>query len=393
MAAPVAVLYLITSSNVGGAEKALLQLIKNIDRRSYRVYVCSVKKPGTFAHELALAADGFFSLNCAEQGRAAALFSAVPALVNLVRLLRSISPAILHCFLFRANILGRIAGRLARVPVIISSVRVLETSAFNNALDRMTASLESACIAVSEAARSYTIAHAGIAPQNITTIYNGIDCSEGDCEAAFSRADVSLDEEDIVLAVIGRLHRQKGQRIVLEALPGILAQASRVRVLFCGEGIEEPALRKRAGELGIAGQVRFLGLVENAARLLPHIDILVLPSLWEGMPHVVLEAMAAARPVVASRIAGLDELVVDGETGLLFNPGDPQSLAAALLVLITDRGRSRRMGEAGRTCVMKQFQLTTTVQKTVQLYEKLLHSRTGDHQQPAMSNGGRYDAL
>ena len=376
MNTPVTILYLITSTNVGGAEKALLQLMRNIDRREFKLYVCSVKKPGTFAHALALEADGFFSLNLAEQGSVKALINVIPGLLNLIRLIRRISPSILHCFLFRANILGRIAGRIAGVPVIISSVRVLEAgSFFKNVLDRMTSSLTDACIAVSEAARRYTIEHSGISPQKISTIYNGIDCNESCRESMFSRKAVSLDEKDIVLALIGRLHIQKGHRIVLNALPLILPEAPRVRLLFCGEGGEESSLRKLVEDLGLTAQVRFLGLVENAAQILPHIDILVLPSLWEGMPHVVLEAMAAGRPVVASRIDGLDELVKDEETGLLFSPGDPRSLAAALLKLITNRELCRNMGEAARERVMKNFQLKTTVQNTVRLYQQLLSKR------------------
>jgi glycosyltransferase involved in cell wall biosynthesis len=379
MNSPVTILYLITSTNVGGAEKALLQLIRNIDRRDFKLYVCSVKKPGTFAHTIALEADGFFSLNLAEQGGAAALIGFIPGVLRLIQLIRGISPAILHCFLFRANILGRIAGRMAGVPVIISSVRVLEAgSFFKNVLDRITSSLDDACIAVSEAARRYTIEHSGISPQKISTIYNGIDCQESCRESAFSRKALSLDEHDIVLALIGRLHNQKGHRIVLNALPLILPEAPRVRLLFCGEGGEEGSLRKLTDDLGLTPQVRFLGLVENAAQILPHIDILVLPSLWEGMPHVVLEAMAAGRPVVASRIAGLDELVVDGETGVLFSPGDPRSLAAALLKLIINRELARNMGAAARERVTKHFQLKTTLQETVRLYQQLLDKKTKD---------------
>jgi glycosyltransferase involved in cell wall biosynthesis len=379
MKAPVAIFYLITSTNIGGAEKALLQLIRTIDRREFSVYVCSVKKPGAFARALAAEADGFFTLNLAEDGRVAALINFFPGVLHLIRLIRRISPSIIHCFLFRANILGRIAGRIAGVPVIISSVRVIENRAFlKNALDRLTASLADTYIAVSEAARTYTIEHSKVSPQKIITVYNGIDCHESCRATTFSRKAVALDENDIVLASIGRLHKQKGHRILLKALPLILPEAPRTRVLFCGEGGEELSLRKLTDDMGLTTQVRFLGLVENAAQILPHIDILVLPSLWEGMPHVVLEAMAAGRPVVASKIEGIDELVVDGKTGLLFSPGDPRSLAEALLKLITNRELARNMGDAAREHVMKNFQLKKTVQETVHLYQELLIKKSKD---------------
>jgi len=379
MHAPIAIVYLITSTNVGGAEKAILQLIRNLDRQEFKIYVCSVKKPGPFAQALAAEADGFFSLNLAENGGAAALINFLPGLLLLIRLLRRISPAILHCFLFRANLLGRIAGSIAGVPVVISSVRVIEAgSVFKNAIDRLTAALTDKYIAVSDAARAYTIKHSNVSPQKIITIYNGIDSRNTCLEAPVSRRDLAVDEKDVVLAIIGRLHKQKGHLLLLEALPFILPKAPRTRVLFCGAGREEARLREIVAHRGLAEHVRFLGLIENASQILPHIDVLVLPSLWEGMPHVVLEAMAAGRPVVASRIAGMGELVEDGKTGILFRSGDPRSLAEALLKLITNRELARTMGDAARERVMKNFQLKETVQKTVRLYHKLLAEKLKD---------------
>jgi glycosyltransferase involved in cell wall biosynthesis len=373
MQAPIAIFYLITSTNVGGAEKAVLQLIRNLDRQEFKIYVCSVKKPGPFAQVLAAEADGFFSLNLAENGGAAALINFLPGIVLLIRLLRRISPAILHCFLFRANLLGRIAGSMARVPVVISSVRVIESgSVFRNAIDRLTAVLTDKYIAVSDAARAYTIKHSKVPPQKIITIYNGIDRRDTNLESPVSRRDLAVDENDVVLAIIGRLHKQKGHLLLLEALSFILPEAPRTRILFCGAGEEDTHLRGIVANRGLAKHVHFLGLIDNASQILPHIDVLVLPSLWEGMPHVVLEAMAAGRPVVASRIAGLAELVEDGKTGLLFRSGDPRSLAEALLKLITNPALARTMGDAGREHVMKNFQLKETVRKTVHLYRELL---------------------
>jgi glycosyltransferase involved in cell wall biosynthesis len=379
MRTPVAIFYLITSTNVGGAEKAVLQLIRNLDRQEFKIYVCSIKKPGAFANSLAAEADGFFSLNLAENGGAAALIYFIPSLVRLIRLLRRTSPAILHCFLFRANLLGRIAGTIAGVPAIISSIRVIEAgSRVKNGLDRLTAVLADKYIAVSDAARAYTIKHSKLAPQKIITVYNGIECRNTYQGQAVSRRNLEVDENDLVLALIGRLHKQKGHLVLLKALPFILLEAPQTKVLFCGEGEEETCLRRMVENMGLAGHVRFLGLLENASRILPHIDILVLPSLWEGMPHVVLEAMAAGRPVVASRIEGLDELVEDGKTGLLFRSGDSRSLAEALLKLINNRGLAQTMGAAARERVMKNFQLKETVQKTVRLYQELLAEKLKD---------------
>ena len=372
MKAPITILYLITSTNVGGTEKALLELIRHIDREEFKVYVCSVKKPGTFAKALADEADGVFSLRLSEGGGLAAIGNFIPAMLRLVKLIRAVSPSILHCFLFRANILGRIAGRIARVPIIISSIRVIEAQRAKHLIDRLTAPLTTNYLAVSQAARNYTINHAKIAPSKIVTIYNGIKCNGEYTEKPSWRSTLSLSSSDVLLGLIGRFHKQKGHIVLLKALPFILKQAPHTHVLFCGEGSEEARLKVMAQDLGLEGHVHFVGLIENAYQMLSQIDIVVVPSLWEGMPNVVLEAMAAGRPVVASRIAGMDEMVVAGETGLLCNPGDPHSLADALLKLIKDKSLMKRMGRSGYELVRQRFQTSTMVEQTVQHYRKLL---------------------
>jgi starch synthase (maltosyl-transferring) len=373
MKAPIAILYLITSTNVGGTEKALLELIRYIDRKEFTVYVCSVKKPGTFAKALADEADGFFSLNLSEGGGISAIANFIPAVLRLIQLIRAVSPSILHCFLFRANILGRIAGRIARVPVIISSIRVIEAQRAKHLIDRLTSPLATHYLAVSQAVRNHTIRHAKISPSKIVTIYNGIKTTGAGTTKPVWRNTLSLDTDAVLLGLIGRFHKQKGHTVLLAALRLVLAQAANTHLVFCGEGEEEARLKVRAQDLGVTEHVHFVGLVENAYQMLSQIDIVVVPSLWEGMPNVVLEAMAAGRPVVASNIAGLDEVVVAGETGLLFKPGDPHALAAALLKLIQDPSLMNRMGRAGYELVQQKFQIRTTVEQTTNFYRAVLN--------------------
>ena len=372
MKTPITLLYLITSTNVGGTEKALLELIRHIDRKEFKVYVCSVKKPGTFAKALADKADGFFSLKLSEGGGVAAIGNFIPAVLRLIKLIRAVSPSILHCFLFRANILGRIAGRIARVPIIISSVRVIEAPRAKHLIDRLTAPLTTHYLAVSQAARNHTIQHAKISPSKIVTIYNGIKCNGEYTEKPIWRSMLSLSPRDVLLGLVGRFHKQKGHIVLLKALPFILAQAPHTHVLFCGEGREEARLKVMVQDLGLTGHVHFVGLIENAYQMLSQIDIVVVPSLWEGMPNVVLEAMAAGRPVVASNVAGMDEVVVDGKTGLLCNPGDPHALADALLKLIKDSSLMKHLGRSGYELVRQRFQISTMVGQTIQYYRKLL---------------------
>lgn len=367
MARRATILYLITSTNAGGTEKALWELVRRLDPERFTAHVCSMKRPGLFGPRLAAAAAGFYSLGLPEAAGPAAALPLAPACLRLARLVRRLRPQILHCFLLQANICGRLAGRLCRVPAVISSLRVTEARSWPHAIDGLTASMVDCYTAVSEAVRQEAIGRARIAPEKIITIPNGIDCA--DCPAPAGSAGAA---EGFTVILAGRLHRQKGHAVLLEALKLLEGRQPQVRACFFGEGPDEKALKKMAAGLGIAGRVRFMGVVEDGAGAMQAADAVVVPSLWEGMPNAALEAMARARPVVASRLPGMDELVRHGSTGLLFEPGNAAALARALEALAADPGRARAMGEAGRALVREHFSLQATVAATEALYERLL---------------------
>ena len=361
------ILYLITATNAGGTEKALWELVRRLDTGRFTAHVCSLKKPGVFGPRLAAACAGLHSLGLPESGGLRAALNFLPACVGLSRLARRVQPAIIHSFLFRANICGRLAGRLAGAPIVISSLRVTEAGSLPHFVDRMTAGMVDRYTAVSEAVRREAITRTGISPEKIVTIYNGIDCPNLSAAACAPGAPGIF-----TIALFGRFHRQKGHAVLLQALKLLAGQGPLVRVFLFGEGPDEGALKKMAAEFGIADRVRFMGVVDNPMEAMAGMDAIVLPSLWEGMPNAVLEAMAAGKPVVASRIAGMDELVRDGVTGLLCAPGNPDELAGALLSLARDRQRSRAMGEAGRCLAKEKFSIAATVAATVGLYDELL---------------------
>lgn len=363
------ILYLITSTNVGGSERALYELISRIDRHRFAVHVCSLKRPGAFAGRISRAADGFYTLGLPEAGGIRAVLNFLPAGIRLLVLLRRLRPVIVHAFLFRANILGRIAGRLAGVPVIISSVRVLEADKYyKHLIDCWTSFLADRYIAVSEAIRQFTIERVRLAPEKVVTIYNGIE----PLRAASVDPEKRPQNQAVRLALVGRFDRQKGHAVFLQALKSIVPREPRVRAFFCGEGPDKARIETMVAAEGLREHVAFMGIVDDIFTFLATVDIVVLPSLWEGLPNVLLEAMAVARPVVASRIAGIDEVVVDGETGILCTPGDPQELAAALFRLISDRPLAEAMGRSGQVRVQEKFGIEVTVQKTVALYQQLL---------------------
>jgi glycosyltransferase involved in cell wall biosynthesis len=171
-----------------------------------------------------------------------------------------------------------------------------------------------------------------------------------------------------VVVVLGALTRRKGHAILLRAaatVPGL-------RYVFCGDGEEAPALERAAA--GLAGAVRFAGFRRDIPACLAAADIVAVPSLQEGLGVAALEAMAAARPVVASRVGGLAEAVVDGETGLLVPPGEPAALAAALGRLARDLDLRARLGEAGRARVRARYTSARMAEGTLACYEGRPHA-------------------
>jgi glycosyltransferase involved in cell wall biosynthesis len=361
------ILYLITATNAGGTEKALWELVRRLDPARFTAHVCSLKKPGLFGPRMAAAAAGFHTLELVESGGLTAALNFLPACIGLARLVRRVRPDIIHSFLFRANICGRLAGRLLGVPIVISSLRVTEAGILPHLVDRMTEAMVDTYTAVSEAVRLEAIARAGINPEKIITIPNGIECPD--------LPPPTGDQGVFKIALLGRFHRQKGHAVLLHALKLLAGQEPPVQAYLYGEGPDEGALKKMTADLGIENLVRFMGLVDTAAQAMAGMDAMVLPSLWEGMSNAVLEAMAAGKPVVASRIAGMDELVQDGRTGLLCAPGNAGELAAALLSLARDRQRARAMGEAGWRLAREKFSIAATVAATVGLYDELRCSK------------------
>jgi len=272
---------------------------------------------------------------------------------------------------FSLNVVGRIAARAAGARVIahMHIENVFRPSGLGRraqvVVDNRTARLCTWIVAVSDATRSSLVAQ-GYPPDRTITIHNGIEVRDAAAPASIAPAPPGP-----VLLEIGRLCDVKGQRALIAALPR-LARTD-VTLLFAGEDIESggayrSSLEREATELGVADRVRFLGRREDVPALLAAADALVLPSSIEGLPLVVLEAMAARRPVVATAVGGTPEAVVDGETGMLVPPGDIDALVRAIDAVLGDPELARRLGEAGERRVRERFDAEATAQRILGLY-------------------------
>jgi glycosyltransferase involved in cell wall biosynthesis len=289
------------------------------------------------------------------------------SLVRLTRALRGLRPDVVHTHgHFAVNVLGRLAGRLAGARVLAhmhieNAFRAGWGRRLQISLDNATARLCFAIVAVSDATRKALIAQ-GYPAGRMLTIHNGIEPVE-------QAEPIRVADAPVVLEV-ARLAEVKGQHVLLAALVRLDASA-----VFAGRDIEagggyERRLRDEAECLGVGDRALFVGLRDDVPGLLAGCDVFCLPSAMEGLPLVVLEAMAQGRPVVATSVGGTPELVVDGETGLLVPPGDVDALAEALRRLLADSALARRLGEAGRARVRAEFDAGDASARVLGLYER-----------------------
>jgi glycosyltransferase involved in cell wall biosynthesis len=279
---------------------------------------------------------------------------------SVLRLRRAIGGTdVLHMHAhFSLNMLGRIAGRLVGARLVAhmhieNAFRADWGRGLQIALDNATARLCAAIVAVSEATRQSLIAQ-GYPASRVVTIHNGI-------EPAEPAEPVRLAGGPVVLEV-ARLAEVKGQATLIRALRHLEATAVLVGRDLEQNGRYEQSLRR------LGGRVVFAGYRDDVPALLAGCDVFCLPSTLEGLPLVVLEAMAQGKPVVASAVGGTPELVVDGETGLLVPPGDEEALADALDTLMRDPDRARRMGEAGLARVRAEFDADALTARVLTLY-------------------------
>ncbi len=219
----------------------------------------------------------------------------------------------------------------------------------------------------------------GIEPQRVVKIYNGIEkdeyCIENEetvCRRSRFRKESSLGEDVPVVGVIGRLVWQKGFEYFIEAIPDVLKRFPRAIFLIVGEGELKDELKVKSRILKLEDKIIFTGFRNDIKDVLASIDTFVMPSLREGLPVVLLEAMAMMKPIVATKIEGIREVLENGLTGLLVSPENPQVLSEAIVDLLIHKDKARQMGLAARKVVEERFGVDIMVQKVEGVYEELL---------------------
>jgi len=356
------VFYLITELDAGGAEKALYELATRLDRRRFEVMVGCLTGRGAVGEQLLAAGVDVRYFEMRGWWDAAAWLRVREAL-------REFRPHVLHAFLFHANLVSRVAAMGLGVEEVISSVRVEEPRRSHLWLDRLTRRLVDRVTCVSVSTRDYTRRMARIPPEKLVVISNGVDAEQWRVSLMAPPAEWRLPDGAPVVGVIGRLHEQKDPETMLAAAERVVSGVPDAVFAFAGEGPLAERCRATANLRGLDENVRWLGRLSDVRPLLSRIDLLALSARWEGMPNVVLEAMACGKPVVATRAGGTPEIVHDGVTGFLVPVGDADALAARIVELLADAALRERLGKAGLKRVKEHFSIRKMVAANEALYE------------------------
>ena len=383
---PLRVLQVVGNAVIGGAENHVLTLARTFDRDRYRVAVVC-PRPGPLVDALR---EQRIPVHLIEMVKPAAddeYEPLLPALWALYALFRRWRPDVVHSHLYPAHLHATLAGQLAGVPALISTAHTLIVRPGDPWLLGLT---RGRVIAVSQAAKALLVG-AGVPPGRVRVIYNGIEPRyfEDQTEAARRiRQELGIAADAPVVGMIARLSPEKGHDVFLQVAREVAARRPDARFLVVGAGPLSAELQQLSAALGLAEQVIFTGARRDVTALNHVIDVFLLPSREEALPLAVLEAMAAERPVVATAVGGVPEVVVDGETGFLCQPGERAPLARAVLALLERPELRAALGRRGRRRAASRFGVERMVQETARYYQATIAAGSRPRQGTIRTLGG-----
>lgn len=372
-----ALLHVVGPSKFGGDSVLVLELARAAARRGFRVDVLA-NDP---RFQELVRDEGFGLVDLDVLKREIRPVADLTALARLTRLLRRTPYDIVHTHTSKSGVIGRLAATRAEVPGILHTVHLfgfheesgaLATGVYSR-IERAAARWCHRIVTVSEYQRDWALRLGIGAAGQVVAIPNGVPTrrTEGRRSRAEERSQLGLTDEVAVL-YLGRLAEQKGLEYLVRAVPLLGQDRPRVRVLLAGDGPLHDHLNALATDLGVGNEVRFLGFRSDVGDLLAAADIVVLPSLWEGLSVSLLEAMAAGRPVVTTTIGSNREVTRDGAVASLVPPKDPVALAAAIRELVNDPARREELGRAAQSEQRSRYTMSRMIDSYLDEYDRLL---------------------
>jgi glycosyltransferase involved in cell wall biosynthesis len=366
------ILFLLTSLAYGGAETQVVRLAIRLKLRGWEVAVASLMPPKAYVEDLEAAGIPVFSLGIRRK-----LPDPRPVL-RLVQIIRKWRPDIVHSHMVHANLLARIVRFLAPIPVLICSARSIdEGSRFREILYRLTDSLCDLTTQVSHAGLERYVRVGAVPRHKIRYIPNGVDTErfKPNLEDRLKfRKELGVD--GFVWLAVGRFDPPKDYPSMLQAFARVVHKHSNTILLIAGDGPLRKTMENLARELGIEKRTKFLGIRQDIPQLMNAADAYVMSSSWEGMPNVLLEASATGLPIVATDVGGNREIVLDGVTGFLVPPRNPEALARTMLRIMDLSDEERKeMGKRARKHIEVKFNLDRVVDLWEILYYELLEKK------------------
>lgn len=368
---PRTIIHFCDSTSFGGAERSLLSLLSGLNRYQWRrvlAYHDSIGIAPLVERAAELGVE-LWSVPPMPEG-----LVGIMRLPSFVRALHSYHPHVFHAHQSwqRSCKYGLLGATFANVPVVVVTAQLLvdlPSNRFDMIKQRMFMQGVSRYLAVSHDIADRLRRENGIPESRIQVVHNAYvdQFPEAERLSVIREQLIGSDKRPLILT-LARLVKQKG----LEFLIAAAAQTTGVRFVIAGDGPERASLEALARDLGVDDRVYFLGFREDIAELLAVCDLFVLPSLYEGLPLAVLEAMAAEKPVIASAIGGMDEVIQHGRTGLLVKPADPTALAWAIRALLVNPEWAGQLARTARTHVAHEFSTEVMARRVVEIYDELL---------------------
>tara|TARA_R110001592_G_scaffold259451_1_gene523422 strand:- start:121 stop:1245 length:1125 start_codon:yes stop_codon:yes gene_type:complete len=357
----------------GGAEKQVVMLAKGLHELGHDVRVFLLTRDGHRSEELRAAGVPVVVIGKRFKVDPTALFRLKKQLVDF-------APDVVHTWLFAANSFGRVAAKWAGVPIIIASERCVDPwkKSWHFQIDRRLQRISQAITTNSSGVQDFYAAN-GLDPELFVVIPNGVESVESavsqaiDREEAFRRLDIPVKRRLIV--AVGRLWPQKRVRDLIWAGELLATARGDTTLVIIGDGPQRDELLRHRDSVSSPLHVRFAGQREDVAELLPHAEQFWIASEYEGQSNAVIEAMLAGVPVIASNIPGNRDLVIDRETGWLFDVGDEADLVRSSLAAFNDPDGSHRISKQARQRIVDDFSLDAMIRRHVELYERLLAER------------------
>ncbi|MBN1872334.1 MAG: glycosyltransferase [Candidatus Omnitrophica bacterium] len=371
--AQVKVAHIITDLDIGGAEYMLLKVLRNFEDSRFSHFVVSLLPNTPLREKIESEGVKVYTLGVNK-------ISFVASLPRLISILKSERPNIVHNYLFHADILGRIAARISGVPIVISSLR---NENIGGKFREMSLRLTDFCVSkVTAVSREVGRAHVkkGVTREDkIKVIYNGLELTEDDtADNLRLRKEIGLGQDTYFILTVSNLEKKKGHIYLLEALRILKQRGYDFKSVIAGSGRERRRLERQITKMDLVDRVALLGRRDDVNRLLKAADIFVLPSIWEGLPNALLEAMAAGLAVVATDVGGVTEALANNDTGLIVPPRESKTLSEAIEILFNDKSLRDRLSRNAATYTNERFNIKRTVSDTKRLYEELLDAHGKD---------------